>query len=145
METEKKEYSNGEVTVVWQPKMCIHSAICIKGLHSVFNTQKRPWINMGAADTASIVKQVEQCPSGALSYFYNNKETSNSNKQNMDSTSTKVEIIPNGPAVVYGACTLKVGGEEQYIEKEKTFLCRCGASEKKPFCDGSHKKIGFQG
>lgn len=58
---------------------------------------------------------------------------------------TKIEILPNGPAVVYGNFTLKIADEEQKIEKEKTFLCRCGASEKKPYCDGSHKKIGFQG
>ena len=63
----------------------------------------------------------------------------------MENKVTKIEILPNGPAVVYGACILKVGDEEQNIEKEKTFLCRCGVSEKKPFCDGSHKKIGFQG
>lgn len=63
----------------------------------------------------------------------------------MENNNTKIEILPNGPAVVYGACTLKIGEEEQKIAKGKTFLCRCGASEKKPFCDGSHKKIGFQG
>ncbi|GAB4133584.1 MAG: CDGSH iron-sulfur domain-containing protein [Raineya sp.] len=63
----------------------------------------------------------------------------------MTTSPTKIDIIQNGPIVVYGACTLKIGEEEQKIDKEKTFLCRCGASEKKPFCDGSHKKIGFQG
>jgi CDGSH-type Zn-finger protein len=67
-------------------------------------------------------------------------------KINMQNSNTiKIEILPNGPAVVYGNYTLKTGETEQLIEKEKTFLCRCGASEKKPFCDGSHKKIGFQG
>lgn len=63
----------------------------------------------------------------------------------MEQQVLQIEILPNGPVVVYGNCTIKVGGEVQKIEKEKTFLCRCGVSEKKPYCDGSHKKIGFQG
>ncbi len=68
---EKKNYSNGTVTVVWQPKLCIHSGNCVRGLNSVFNTRKSPWINMEGADTETIIRQVDKCPSGALSYFIN--------------------------------------------------------------------------
>ena len=68
---EKKNYSNGTVTVVWQPKLCIHSGNCVRGLNSVFNTRKSPWINMEGADTETIIRQVDKCPSGALSFFIN--------------------------------------------------------------------------
>ncbi len=60
-------YSNGEITVVWQPDMCIHSAICFKGLAGVFDPRRKPWIDMGKAETAQIIGQVKKCPSGALS------------------------------------------------------------------------------
>jgi uncharacterized Fe-S cluster protein YjdI len=63
----KKEYSNGEVTVVWQPDKCIHSAVCVKGLPNVFRPREVPWIEINAATSQEIVDQVSKCPSGALS------------------------------------------------------------------------------
>ncbi|MBK8969609.1 MAG: (4Fe-4S)-binding protein [Lewinellaceae bacterium] len=67
----KKEYTNGDITVVWKPDVCQHSAMCWKGLNAVFNPQARPWINIDGADSAAIIAQVEKCPSGALSWFRN--------------------------------------------------------------------------
>jgi uncharacterized Fe-S cluster protein YjdI len=62
-----KRYSNGEVTVVWQPAKCIHSAVCARGLPEVFDPRRRPWIVLTSATSAQIVAQVAKCPSGALS------------------------------------------------------------------------------
>jgi uncharacterized Fe-S cluster protein YjdI len=76
----KKEYSNGEITVVWQPSMCIHSALCWRGrtgLSEVFDPQKRPWVNIEGADSEAIMKTIDHCPSGALSYYKNNKDAEN--------------------------------------------------------------------
>jgi uncharacterized Fe-S cluster protein YjdI len=63
----KKLYSNGDVTVVWQPDLCRHTGICFRGLPGVFDPRRRPWIVMANSDTATIAAQVERCPSGALS------------------------------------------------------------------------------
>ncbi|MEY4094877.1 MAG: hypothetical protein RLZZ53_2076 [Acidobacteriota bacterium] len=63
-----KRYSNGEITVIWQPSLCVHSAICARGLPKVFDPRRRPWVVLDSSDTATIVDQVERCPSGALSY-----------------------------------------------------------------------------
>jgi uncharacterized Fe-S cluster protein YjdI len=41
-----KEYSNGEITVVWQSSKCIHSVNCVKNLSSVFQPKNQPWIKM---------------------------------------------------------------------------------------------------
>ncbi len=60
-------YSNGEITVVWKPDLCIHSGICFKGLADVFDPRRRPWIDMSKAETRQIMDQVKKCPSGALS------------------------------------------------------------------------------
>ncbi|MBL7792657.1 MAG: (4Fe-4S)-binding protein [Saprospiraceae bacterium] len=72
-----KKYSNGEVTIVWKPHMCIHSTICWKaatGLPAVFNPAERPWITPEGASTERIIEQVKKCPSGALSFVMNENE-----------------------------------------------------------------------
>ena len=69
-----KKYSNGEVTIVWKPSLCIHSKVCwnkLSGLPQVFNPMEKPWIKPEAASTAQIIEQVKKCPSGALSFFMN--------------------------------------------------------------------------
>lgn len=71
MPKEILHYTNGEVTVIWKPKVCIHSTLCWKGLIEVFNPKERPWIKMDGATTERIIEQVRKCPSGALSYFLN--------------------------------------------------------------------------
>ncbi len=63
-----KRYSNGEITVVWQPDLCRHSGICFRGLPLVFDPRRRPWIQPEHSDTATIVAQVDRCPSKALTW-----------------------------------------------------------------------------
>ena len=69
-----KKYSNGEVTIVWQPNKCIHSAICFKGLGEVFHPRELPWITPEKSTTEKIVEQIKKCPSGALSFYMSNEE-----------------------------------------------------------------------
>jgi uncharacterized Fe-S cluster protein YjdI len=63
-----KRYTNGEVTVIWQPSLCVHSAICFRGLPAVFDPRRRPWVMLDGHSTDVIITQVEDCPSGALSF-----------------------------------------------------------------------------
>ena len=65
------KYTNGEVTVLWKPGLCIHSATCAKGLPHVFQPDLRPWVDMEAGSTEEIVNQIKQCPSKALTYIMN--------------------------------------------------------------------------
>jgi uncharacterized Fe-S cluster protein YjdI len=62
-----RKYTNGEVTIVWQPSLCAHSGICAKGLSSVFRPKEHPWITPEGSTTEKIIEQVKLCPSGALS------------------------------------------------------------------------------
>ena len=56
-----------------------------------------------------------------------------------------IELIPNGPMVVKGTVCIK-DAEGNVTEKtENTYLCRCGGSSNKPYCDGTHRKIDFKG
>ena len=60
-------------------------------------------------------------------------------------SAVKVTALKNGPYKVEGAIALFYDTAPVDTEgKETLFLCRCGASSKKPFCDGTHSKIGFQ-
>jgi uncharacterized Fe-S cluster protein YjdI len=136
-----KHYKRDNITVVWKPNQCIHSTICWKGLAEVFNPRKRPWINMDGAEVERIIKQVKNCPSGALSYFEDSEEEKNGKEVDVD---TIVEIMPNGPLLVYGNIKIK-DREGNEIQKNKvTAFCRCGGSANKPYCDGSHAKNGFK-
>ena len=60
------EYTNNEITILWQPKLCKHAGICVKLLPNVYNPKERPWIKIENATTEELINQVEQCPSGAL-------------------------------------------------------------------------------
>jgi uncharacterized Fe-S cluster protein YjdI len=63
-----QEYKNDKLVVRFDPGICIHAAECVRGLPSVFDVSKKPWIDVNGAAPAAIIEQVEQCPSGALSY-----------------------------------------------------------------------------
>ena len=68
------KYSNGQVTIVWQPEICMHSGKCARGLPEVFKPAEKPWITPEDSTTEKIIAQVKKCPSGALSYFMNDEE-----------------------------------------------------------------------
>ncbi len=56
----------------------------------------------------------------------------------------KVSVLKNGPLKVDGAIALVQDGAALPVQGAVVFLCRCGASAKKPFCDGAHTRIGFK-
>jgi uncharacterized Fe-S cluster protein YjdI len=67
----KKEYTNGEVTVVWQSGKCTHSANCVRNSPDVFQPKEKPWIKIDGASTQKIIETIKKCPSGALTYYHN--------------------------------------------------------------------------
>lgn len=140
MENNVKKYDNGEITVLWQPEKCIHSTLCWRGLIEVFNPKKRPWVDIKGAGTDKIIEQVSKCPSGALSYIANNEVAGIEEKE----IKTIVETAKNGPLMVYGNITIKKKDGTEEHKHNVTAFCRCGASANKPFCDGSHVRIGFK-
>ncbi len=142
MENVVKRYTKGDLTVIWKPDQCIHSTKCWKGLVEVFNPRSKPWIDMDGADTERIMEQVTKCPSGALSYILDNKRI-DADKTETEIT-TSVEALKNGPLMVYGNLKVKHSDGTETTRNKVTAFCRCGASSNKPYCDGSHMRVGFQ-
>ncbi len=139
-----KKYSNEDITIVWKPHVCIHSTLCWKGekgLLKVFNPAVKPWINPEGAGTPEIISRVNNCPSGALSFYYNTPGAAPAETR----VESLVEPSPNGPLLVYGNITVKHNDGREEHKNKVTAFCRCGASSNKPYCDGSHLKIGFNG
>lgn len=136
----KKEYSNGEVVVIWEPDKCIHSAKCFIGLPQVFDPKARPWINATGAGTEEIIRQVRVCPSGALSYRMATTTAPETGSPETAAPATVIEVLDGGPLLISGACILKrPDGTIEEINGSAA-LCRCGHSANKPFCDGSHRR-----
>jgi uncharacterized Fe-S cluster protein YjdI len=136
----ERAYENSDIRVFFDRDRCIHSAHCLRGLPSVFDTDAKPWINVDGADAAQVASTIRTCPSGALRY-----ETIRPDVQTeVGDEPTTVEIRPGGPLYIRGQIRLtRPGGDE--IAVTRAALCRCGASENKPFCDNSHQKVGFKG
>ena len=131
----KREYSNQNLTVFWDSSKCIRSGNCDRQLPEVFDINKRPWVNINAADVKEIKRVIDTCPTGALSYSCPGKSIAEN---------VVIKVQRDGPYKVEGKCEL-IGIDGEVIETGDVFaLCRCGKSKKIPFCDGSHYRAGFK-
>jgi uncharacterized Fe-S cluster protein YjdI len=146
MPRETLNYTNGEITVVWKPKACIHSALCWKGLVQVFNPRAKPWVKMDGGSTEQIIEQVKKCPSGALSYFLNTEDNSEDKKILLEiANMLKIEVSANGPYLIKSECRIVYSDGREETKTGTVALCRCGTSLNKPYCDGNHRRIEFKG
>ncbi len=145
MSEDKKiqEYSNGRITVHFNPNVCQHSAVCIKNLPTVFDVKKQRWINVNGDTTENIVDLIRKCPSGALTYELEGQAPAEVAAE--EPADVVITIVPNGSARIAGKVRIVDLEGNLILETEKCSLCRCGLSEKKPFCDGAHKRAGWIG
>lgn len=136
----KKEYSNGDITVIWKPKLCIHAEECVKRLPEVYDPNKRPWIQPENASAEALKEQINACPSGALTYRMDGED-----EQEAMTLETKVEVLENGPLLVYGTLHITNAAGDTEVKNKTTAFCRCGQSQNKPYCDGAHVAADFRG
>ena len=135
-----KEYKKNDFTIIWKPKKCIHAAECVKRLPNVYSPKEKPWIVPDNASIEELKEQIQACPSGALAYKVEGEET-----KEEAHLETVVEVLENGPLLVYGTLHVTNTNGEKELKNKTTAFCRCGASENKPYCDGNHNKISFIG
>lgn len=130
----KNSYTGQAITVEFDGDRCIHARRCVLGLPDVFQANADgDWIKPDNANAEELAALIRQCPSGALTFTMSNGETEHPTGRNV------VQLCQNGPLVV--RADLVLSGEKDIGRR---VLCRCGASEKKPYCDGSHTAAAFE-
>ena len=67
--SKKMHYPNDEITIVWNPEICTHSAECVKRLPKVYRPRERPWLTIENATTEELKEQINACPSKALTFI----------------------------------------------------------------------------
>jgi CDGSH-type Zn-finger protein/uncharacterized Fe-S cluster protein YjdI len=167
-----RQYTNGDITVFWVPSKCIHATTCFRELIEVFNPGRRPWVNMEGAPTRRIIEVVNKCPTQAIVWKHNsdlseeekasqrrvareeeNPETLSGTGQLSDTRQiteqktrvkpANVRIMKDGAIVVEGNFRV-IGKDDETLKSTiMTSFCRCGNSRSMPYCDGTHRKIGF--
>lgn len=134
-----KEYTSPDIVVTFHGVRCIHSANCVRGLPQVFDTKMRPWIQPNNSTADAIADVVGRCPTGALHY-----RRLDGGAEEPDPDEVTIRVQRDGPVHVRGR--VKVYDAEGNLLREdvRMALCRCGHSSNKPFCDETHKKVGFR-
>ncbi len=122
------------ITIAFEAKRCIHARHCVLETPEVFlaNVQG-PWIHPDEAPIDRLVHVARSCPSGAITY-----ERLDGGEPEEAPTVNLVRVRERGPLAVLGE--LQIDGQPPCY---RATLCRCGASQNKPYCDGSHVAAGF--
>ncbi|MES1210600.1 MAG: CDGSH iron-sulfur domain-containing protein [Pseudomonadota bacterium] len=118
----------------FEGKRCIHSRICVLGAPDVFLANvKGSWLRPDAMPVEELVAIAHGCPSGAITYDrLDGEPAEHAPPVNV------VRLRENGPLAMHAQ--LEVAGRGTMF---RATLCRCGASQNKPFCDGSHNGLPF--
>lgn len=127
-------YRGTSLTLHFDGARCIHSRNCVVGLPGVFKANvEGPWIDPDAASAEDLAAIARACPSGAIRY-----ERHDGVADERPPGVNLVRVRENGAIAVHG--DLRIAGQAACT---RATLCRCGASNNKPFCDGSHNAAGF--
>jgi CDGSH-type Zn-finger protein/uncharacterized Fe-S cluster protein YjdI len=129
------EIVQGErLEIRFEAARCIHSRHCVLETPEVFLANVvGPWIHPDNAPIDRLVHVARTCPSGAITY------TRKDGGADEDVPPVNlIRVRERGPLAF--SADLQIAGEAPRL---RATLCRCGASKRKPFCDGSHNLIGF--
>ncbi len=110
-------YQGDEIAVTYEVKRCIHATECVRGLPSVFDPERRPWVRLEGASAEEVVRVVEPL---------------------------HIILTKNGPLRLLGPVVVRSTATGVACPAQRLSLCRCGGSQNKPYCDGSHGRIGFE-
>ncbi len=129
-----------EATIQFDAQKCIHSRSCVLSHPDVFVPNVvGAWIHPDAQPVEELVRIAQNCPSGAITVVRHSAGTTGSADSNGHPIVNTMRVRENGPLAV--EAELLIGGQKQ--TNLRAVLCRCGQSQNKPFCDGSHVAAAF--
>ena len=159
-----KRYKNNDITVYWKPSACVHASYCYRELIEVFDPSRRPWVDMNGSTTEKIIEVVNLCPTDALTWKWNDEAKNETVGNDMvnhvkfrrpellelidpveEEKPVSVKIMTDGPIVLKGNFKISYDTTNKEVHEGIISICRCGASDHQPFCDGRHRKTGFIG
>jgi CDGSH-type Zn-finger protein/uncharacterized Fe-S cluster protein YjdI len=135
----QRTYETDRIAVHWDSSRCIHTARCLNALPQVFDVQRRPWVDVEAADADAVAEAVRTCPTGALRF-----ERRDDGPPDEPERPTVAIPIPDGPLLVMGDLRVQDPEGEPIAEEYRLTLCRCGRTKNQPFCDNSHLMSSFR-
>lgn len=128
-------YEGKSIRIIYDRKLCIHAGECGRGSKTLFDIHRDPWCSPDAVSSDEAMAVVSRCPTGALQF-----ERKDGGPREALPTENVLTVSPNGPLYVWGELAI----EGQQTIRTRVALCRCGASQNKPFCDRSHVEAKFQ-
>jgi uncharacterized Fe-S cluster protein YjdI/CDGSH-type Zn-finger protein len=134
-----REYSSESIRVQWYARRCIHSAACIRALPQVFDPARRPWVLPDAASADAIADAVLKCPTGALQFV-----RLDGGPGEIPPDTVRITAVKDGPYFVRGPVEIRDEHGDVIRTDTRFALCRCGQSKHLPFCDNTHRAIGFR-
>ena len=135
----RRTYETDRIRVHWDSSKCIHTARCINAAPRVFDSGRRPWIDVEADEANTIAAAVERCPSGALWY----ERLDDVPGEEPDRPAVCVPI-DDGPLMLRGDLVVHDEDGEPIATEPRLTLCRCGGTKNPPFCDNSHLERSFR-
>jgi CDGSH-type Zn-finger protein/truncated hemoglobin YjbI len=135
----RDSYAADGITVFDDRSRCAHFGQCTDRLPTVFRADAEPFVEPHGAPPDAIAAVVADCPSGALAF-------ARGTAGDPEETAAEPSITPiiDGPYRVRGAVQVVGADGRVYERRVRQTLCRCGQSNNKPFCDGSHWYAGFR-
>jgi CDGSH-type Zn-finger protein/uncharacterized Fe-S cluster protein YjdI len=128
------EIEGEKLTLLYDGRNCIHSRWCVTWGPNVFLANvKGAWIRPDGMDVERLAEIAHVCPSGAIRY-----RRKDGQPEEAAPLVNLVSVREGGPYAV--RADIRLSGEPLHY---RATLCRCGASQRKPFCDGSHHAAGF--
>ena len=127
-------YESAQISITYNPRLCSHAAECARIAGNIFDSAKKPWVQLDNGTVDEVKAVVAACPSGAFALL---------GPEHLTSDRAEIEVEKDGPYWVTGP-VMDAPDAGEGASREKYVLCRCGLSGNKPYCDGSHKDKGWK-
>jgi CDGSH-type Zn-finger protein len=136
-EDRRRRYGEGPVVLTDDVTFCASAGFCVRRDFDAWSL---------SADTstperaAELMGMVERCPSGRLVY----EPAPGADTPVEGEIPMEIGVVDDGPLWVRGGIPIRAADGFEYEVRRRMTLCRCGESQRKPFCDGSHARAGFK-